>query len=92
MQIGPRAGNPIEWAKRYAGKITGVHFKDFLFEKNGQWKDTVVGQGNLDLPAFVDALNQNGFDGMSVIEYEADPQNPVPALKSCVEFMRKVCN
>lgn len=88
MQIGPRLGNPVEWAKRYAGHITGVHFKDFVFERNGQWKDIVVGQGNLDLPAFVAALNENGFDGMSVIEYEADPQNPVPALTECVAHMR----
>jgi len=25
---------------------------------------------------------------MAVIEYESDPQNPVPALKRCVEAMR----
>lgn len=90
MQIGPDRGNPVEWAKRYAGNITGIHFKDFVFEKNGQWKDTVVGQGNLDLPAFVAALTENGFDGMSVIEYEADPDNPVPALTECVAQMRKL--
>jgi len=40
------------------------------------------------LQAFVDALNQNGFDGMAVIEYEADPENPTPARKRCVEAMR----
>lgn len=91
MQIGPRRGDPVEWAKRHAGQITGVHFKDFVFESNGQWKDTVVGQGTLDLPAFVAALNEGGFDGMSVIEYEGDPLNPVPALTNCVAHMRKVC-
>jgi hypothetical protein len=26
---------------------------------------------------------------MSVIEYEADPENPVPALKNCVQAMRR---
>ncbi len=91
MQIGPRFGQPVEWAKRFAGHITGIHFKDFVFEKNAQWKDTVVGQGTLDLPAFTEALNQNGFDGMAVIEYEADPQDPVPALKNCVGHMRLHC-
>ena len=89
MQIGPGPGNPADWAKRYAGKVTGIHFKDFVFEKNGGWKDVIVGQGTLDLPGFVKALLENGFDGMSVIEYEADVENPVPALKACVESMRK---
>jgi len=67
-----------------------VHFKDFVFERNGQWKDVVVGTGNLKLKAFADALQAGGFDGMAVIEYEADPENPVPALTECVKSMRVV--
>jgi sugar phosphate isomerase/epimerase len=88
LQIGPYQGKPVEWAKRYAGHIYGIHYKDFAFERNGQWVDTVVGEGNLDLPAFIAALDANGFDGMAVIEYEGDVQNPVPALKNCVKAMR----
>jgi sugar phosphate isomerase/epimerase len=88
MQIGPHLGKPVEWVKRYAGHIYGIHYKDFVFDRNAQWNDTVVGQGNLDLPAFIKALESQGFDGMAVIEYEADPENPVPALKNCVKAMR----
>jgi len=40
--------------------------------------------------AFVKALENGGFDGMAVIEYEGDPDNPVPALKGCVEKMRSL--
>lgn len=88
MQIGPRAGRPVEWVRRFAGRIYGVHYKDFVFESNGQWRDVVVGTGNLDLPGFVEALEASGFDGMAVIEYEADVENPVPALTECVNQMR----
>ncbi len=88
MQIGPNQGKPVEWAKRFAGRIYGIHYKDFTFERNAQWKDVVVGTGNLDLPAFVKALEDNGFDGMAVIEYEADVEAPVPALTKCVNQMR----
>jgi len=88
MQIGPYLGEAVKWAERYKGSIYGIHFKDFVFEKNGQWKDVVVGTGNLNLPAFAQALIDGGFDGMSVIEYEADVENPEPALKKCVESMR----
>lgn len=90
LQIGPNQGNPVNWVKNFAGQIYGVHFKDFVFDRNGQWQDVVVGEGNLDLPKFVAALDETGFDGMSVIEYEADPENPTPALKRCVERMREV--
>jgi sugar phosphate isomerase/epimerase len=90
MQIGPRNGDPVKWAEKFAGKIFGIHYKDFTFDRNAMWNDVVVGTGNLNLPAFVDALKKANFDGMSVIEYEADPSNPVPALTECVKQMRKV--
>lgn len=88
MQIGPHQGNPVKWAERFAGKIYGVHFKDFTFGRDGGWSDVVVGTGNLDLPAFARALIRGGFDGMAVIEYEADVEQPEPALRRCVESMR----
>ncbi|NRB63170.1 MAG: sugar phosphate isomerase/epimerase [Saprospiraceae bacterium] len=89
MQIGPTHGNPLDWVARYAGRIYGVHYKDFVFDKRAMWSDVVVGRGNLPLKRFVDALEKTGFDGMAVIEYEADPDNPVPALKACVRSMRE---
>ncbi len=88
MQIGPRHGDPVQWAKDYSGKIKGMHFKDFTFSPNGQWNDTVVGEGTLDLPALLAELENQDFNGVSILEYEADPEDPVPALKSCVEKMR----
>jgi sugar phosphate isomerase/epimerase len=92
MQIGPHCGNPVEWVKQFAGSLYGIHFKDFVFEPNAAWKDVVVGTGNLDLPAFAQALVEANFNGMAVIEYEADVDDPVPALKRCVESMRKSLN
>lgn len=90
MQTGPRNGDPVKWVEKFAGRIYGVHYKDFIFDKNAQWHDVVVGTGNLNLPAFIKALEAANFDGMAVIEYEADPENPVPALTECVNKMRSV--
>lgn len=90
MQIGPSKGNPVEWARQYASQLYGVHFKDFVFERNGQWNDTVVGEGNLDLPGLLKELEAQNFSGVSILEYEADPEDPVPALKACVEKMRSL--
>ncbi len=83
MVLADRAnhGKPVEWTKRFAGHIYGVHYKDFLFEKTAM-VDTIVGQGNLDLPAFIAGLDAAKFDGMAVIEYEADVDNPVPAAEA----------
>ncbi|MEM8782698.1 MAG: sugar phosphate isomerase/epimerase [Planctomycetota bacterium] len=88
LQIGPWQGKPVEWVKKFGQRVVGVHYKDFVFDRAGMWSDVVVGTGNLDLPAFVGALQDVGFDGYAVIEYEADVENPVPALTECVDKMR----
>lgn len=82
--------NPVEWLDRFAGRIHAVHFKDFVFDKHGKHQDVIVGEGTLDLPAFVNGLENLGFDGPAILEYEADIENPVPALKKCVTRMREV--
>lgn len=90
MQIGPGQGNAVKWTRElFPGQIYGIHYKDFVFDRSGQWEDVIVGEGNLDLPGLVKALDDTGFDGMAVIEYEADVENPVPALKRCVESMHR---
>ena len=90
MQIGPGQGNPVKWVEKFGERVHGVHYKDFTFDRNAQWHDVIVGTGNLDLPAFVNALEANNFSGMAVIEYEADVENPVPALTECVIKMRSL--
>lgn len=88
MQIGPQHGNPVQWARDYSGLVYAIHFKDFVFDRDGQWHDVVVGEGNLDLAGLVAELRNQDFSGPGIIEYEADPADPVPALKECVEKMR----
>lgn len=82
--------NPIKWLDIFKGRIFAVHFKDFTFDKNGKHEDVIVGEGALDLPAFVTGLLDSDFNGPAIIEYEADKDNPVPALTECVKSMRKV--
>ena len=83
-------GKPVEWAKKYAGRIYGIHYKDFTFDPKGGYEDVIVGQGSLDLPAFVKALEDGGFNGFAVVEYERDADNPVPKLTECVKAMRAI--
>lgn len=89
MQIGPQRGNPVEWAERFKSRLYGIHYKDFTFNPDGGWNDVVVGTGTLNLPALVETVNGNGFNGFAVIEYEADVENPIPSLTRCVASMRE---
>ena len=69
-------GNPLEWLEIFGEKLYGVHFKDFTFSPDGKPQDVVVGQGALDLPAFIEKFRQLPFDGSAVLEFEGpDPVN-----------------
>jgi sugar phosphate isomerase/epimerase len=79
--------DPVRWLEQFSGRVHAVHYKDFVFEPNGQVRDTIVGQGALNLKAFVQGLKAINFDGPAVVEYEGDVENPVPALQKCVQAM-----
>ena len=82
--------DPIKMAEQFGKRLHGVHIKDFAFSPDGAHKDVVVGTGNLDLGALFEAMNAADFAGAVVLEYEGDVEDPVPALKQCVEAVRGV--
>jgi inosose dehydratase len=82
--------NPVEMAKQFGERLYGIHLKDFVFDSKGKPHDVVVGEGGLDLPAFVRAVEDAGFWGSCTLEYEAEPENPLPALQKCAEAIRNV--
>lgn len=77
-----------EYIKNFGDRLYGVHLKDFSFNRAGHWHDEVLGTGNLDLRELKKALEDVGFDGEPIIEYEGDADNPIPALKDCVAALK----
>lgn len=102
-QSGPRVGlcidtawciqsgeSPLKWVELFGERVLATHFKDFVFDRKGKYEDVIVGEGALDLPAYVSALQSVGFNGPAIIEFEGDVDNPVPSLSKCVASMRAV--
>lgn len=75
--------DPVEAVTRYADRLIAVHFKDFTYNRDASHQDVVVGTGNLKLPEFMDALRKIDFQGVPIIEYEGEPEDPNPALIAC---------
>lgn len=80
--------NPIAMAEAFSKRLYGVHIKDFVFDRAGKPEDIVVGRGNLELKKFMATLREADFDGVCVLEYEGDVDNPAPALTQCVAAVR----
>ncbi|MCX7805225.1 MAG: sugar phosphate isomerase/epimerase [Planctomycetota bacterium] len=82
--------DPLKMIEKFRDRLYGLHLKDFVFDTARKPRDVVVGEGNLKLRDILVKLKETGFAGYVVLEYEADPDNPVPALKKCVQAFRNV--
>ena len=63
----------------------GIHLKD---HDNQSRRDVVFGRGVLDMPGVLRALRDVHFQGYLSIEYEANPENPSPDMRACVDVFR----
>jgi len=76
---------PVEMMSRFADRIYGIHLKDFIFNEAAQPEDIIVGEGNLDLNVFMSKLKEIDYNGNLILEYEGNIDNPIPALKECID-------
>jgi sugar phosphate isomerase/epimerase len=63
----------------------GLHLKD---HDNQTRRDVVFGKGSLDVLAVLRALREVRFQGYIAIEYEANPENPIPDVRACLDVLR----
>jgi len=92
MDIGHtvRAGAcPIKDAKRFADRLLDVHMKD-VSEAAAQGESVEIGRGVIDIPGFLATLIEIGYSGVVALEYEKDPDDPLPGLAESVGYVRGV--
>jgi sugar phosphate isomerase/epimerase len=84
-------GDPIEAVKVLGPDIRSVHVKDARRPKlKGAWGEEVpLGEGEVDIPAFVKALKDVGYRGPLVVEREVgDQQGRLRDVARGLEFLR----
>lgn len=80
---------PATEAKKYFDRLLDVHMKD-VDKPVKDGKTVVVGQGVIDIPAFLKVLVQKKYQGVVSFEYEADGKDPLPGLEQSVGYVRGV--
>jgi inosose dehydratase len=101
-------GDSVKEAEKYKSKLRFVHIKDcnmavldearlhkWTFEEAIEHKVfTVIGQGNIDFPAFFRTLVKNGYSGWSVVEQDvkfgATPIPPAQSVAASLKYLRGV--
>jgi len=85
-QVGVKLDVPQE-VRTMGARNFGLHLKD---HDNKRKTDVVYGKdgGVLDVLEVLKALREVKFKGTISIEYEANPKDPVPDVKACVEIFK----
>jgi sugar phosphate isomerase/epimerase len=85
-QLGEKL-DPAQQVRVMGDRNFGMHLKD---HDNKRKEDVVFGspEGELDVAAVLKALHDVKFQGAVSIEYEANPKDPSPDMKKCVEYVR----
>lgn len=101
-------GDSVKEAEKYKSKLRLVHIKDckvkvleearrnkWTFEEAIEHKVfTVIGQGNIDFPAFFRTLVKNGYSGWSVVEQDvkfgATPIPPAESIAASLKYLRAI--
>lgn len=101
-------GDSVKEAEKYKDKLRFVHIKDcnakilerarhkkWIFEEAIEHKVfTVVGQGDIDFPAFFRTLAKNGYSGWSVVEQDVKfgdtTKPPAESVAASLKYLRGV--
>lgn len=76
--------NPVDAIEKLKGRVYGVHLKDVKDAKVFK----ILGEGDLDVVGCLKALEKQKYDYCLALEYEENPQNPVPDLEICLANVR----
>jgi len=81
--------DPVRAAADAGPRLLDMHAKDLrdLRDKESQ---CIVGEGRLPVPALFRQLERMKYSGYVNLEYEIEPDNPMPGMKQSFSYMRGV--
>jgi sugar phosphate isomerase/epimerase len=78
---------PVDALRILKGHVISSHLKD-LHEFSPGGHDVPYGTGMSDVPAILDELKRQGFDGNISVEYEYRMEDSLPEISQCIGFVR----
>jgi len=79
---------PVECLRILKGRIISSHLKDLNEFAKHEAHDLPYGTGVSDVPAILDELKRQHFEGNISVEYEYKWEDSVPDVAQCVGFVR----
>jgi inosose dehydratase len=82
-------GDPAVAVKKYADRILFVHFKDVKpIDASPGYEFVELGEGSVDLPAVVAALNAIQFHNWAIVEFDREPKGSTRTPKESADLSK----
>jgi sugar phosphate isomerase/epimerase len=81
--------DPVQSCRELKDRLYDMHVKD-LAVKTDPKSQVEVGRGLIDFPALFRTLIDIGYQGQVGLEYEINPENPLPGMIESLAYMRGV--
>jgi sugar phosphate isomerase/epimerase len=81
--------DPAEAIRKYADRLYDLHIKDVTAAKP-KGETTAMGRGVIDLVAVLKALVEIEFSHHVALEYETQPDDPLPGMAESFGYLRGV--
>jgi len=87
-----KAGNadPVEWLRRFAGRIPCIHYKDMKIMDDGTKRFAPIGYGILDFEKITEAAVEGGTEYAYVELDDCYGENPFDALKKSYDYLKSI--
>ena len=85
-------GNPIETLKEVGAYVKSCHCKDAKWSENPgvDWGvETCLGEGEVDVEAFIQTLDEIGYAGPLTIEREVEGDQQITDIKTAITLLKK---
>ncbi len=80
--------DPVAAVKTLSGYIVHTHAKDGIRRADGSWLEVPLGQGGVDWPRYLKALDSIGYNGYLTIEREVG-EDPAGDIGMAVDFLKE---
>ncbi|WP_019534693.1 sugar phosphate isomerase/epimerase family protein [Paenibacillus ginsengihumi] len=78
----------LAYINRYAGRLPLVHLKDYRKDENGGMVTLELGEGELDLPAIIQASSDAGAEWL-IVEQDRCQNPPLQSVATSIEWLKK---
>ncbi len=84
--------NPVDALDVFGEYVMGIHAKDGLYPTSGNrlGKETPIGEGKVNFPAFIKKLHEIGYDGPLTIEREISGEQQIKDILASVEYINEI--